>query len=118
VPTGQFGSVYAIVLKTRPTSDVTISLITDGTTTASPSQLVFTPDNWNVPQRITIIARRPAAAAVAGVRVAGAPAASIIHHQVISADPTYSDASLPDLQATIVTYGSQQSLTYLPLVQR
>jgi len=118
VPTGQFGSVYAIVLKTRPTSNVTINLTTNGATTASPSQLVFTPNNWNVPQRVSVVARRPAAAAAAGVRVAGAPAASIVHHQVSSADPAYSRASLPDVQATIVTYGSQRSLVYLPLVQR
>jgi CSLREA domain-containing protein len=119
VPTGQFGSVYAIVLKTRPSSVVTIDLTTDGTTTASPSQLVFAPENWNVPQRVTVVARRPAAVTAAGVRLAGAPAASIIHHRVISADPAYSGASLPDLQATIVTYGSQQQyLAYLPLVQR
>jgi hypothetical protein len=119
VPTGQFGSVYAIVLKTRPSSAVTIDLTTDGTTTASPSQLVFTPANWNVPQRVAVVARRPVAAAAAGVRVAGAPAVSIIHHQVSSADPAYSGASLPDLQARIVSYGIQQQyLAFLPLAQR
>jgi hypothetical protein len=118
VPTGQFGSVYAIVLKTRPTSYVTINLTTDGTTTASPSQLVFTPDHWNVPQRVTIIARRPAASAAAGVRAASAPTTSIIHHQVISADPAYSRASLADLEANIVSYGSQQYGVYLPLLHR
>jgi|GEM_PF-1283262 len=44
------------VLNTRPTSNVTLNLLSNDTTegTASPLALVFTPDNWDVPQALTL----------------------------------------------------------------
>ncbi len=46
---------FAVVLDIAPTADVTIPIVSSRATegTVSPSQLVFTPANWNVPQTVT-----------------------------------------------------------------
>jgi surface protein len=52
---GQAGS-YTAVLTYAPTAPVTIPISSsnDGVTSISPSSLTFTPDNWNVPQTVTV----------------------------------------------------------------
>ena len=46
---------YELALGTRPTEDVRVSLsYTSGIIEVSPSNLTFTPDNYNVPQTITV----------------------------------------------------------------
>lgn len=49
-------ATFSIVLKTEPTEDVTIPLATlDATELAvDQTQLVFTPENWNEPQSVTV----------------------------------------------------------------
>ncbi|MFM8252760.1 MAG: beta strand repeat-containing protein, partial [Planctomycetota bacterium] len=48
--------IFQIVLATQPLSDVIISLTSSDTTegTVSPLTITFTPDNWNVPQTVTV----------------------------------------------------------------
>ena len=52
---GQQGS-YTAVLTSPPTAPVTIPITSsdDGVSSLSPSSLTFTPDNWNVPQTVTV----------------------------------------------------------------
>ena len=48
--------IYTYVLKSQPSGDVTISLSSSDTTeaTVTPSSLLFTTANWNVPQEVTV----------------------------------------------------------------
>ncbi len=45
---------YTMVLNTEPTSNVMISILTDGEVSRSPNMITFTPLNWNVPQYVTL----------------------------------------------------------------
>jgi hypothetical protein len=45
---------YSLVLKTQPTSDVTITLAGNSQITLNQTTLTFTPTNWNTPQTVTI----------------------------------------------------------------
>ena len=49
-------ATFAVSLKAQPTSNVTIPLSSSDTSegTVAPTALVFTPDNWNVPQIATV----------------------------------------------------------------
>ena len=51
---------YTVQLTSQPTSPVTITLIQPDTAivTFSPSSLIFTPDNWNLPQPFTLTAQQ------------------------------------------------------------
>ena len=59
VPEGE-GRTYQIVLTTRPSADVTVGFSLTGvhssavTPAVSPGAIVFTPQNWNVPQTVTV----------------------------------------------------------------
>lgn len=50
------GASYTVQLNRRPTGAVGVVLDVDDFTvaTASPSQLLFGPDNWNIPQQVTV----------------------------------------------------------------
>ncbi|GAA4936172.1 hypothetical protein GCM10023314_05650 [Algibacter agarivorans] len=49
-------TTYTIVLDAEPTSDVVIDVSSNdtGEATVLPSALIFTPANWNTPQKITV----------------------------------------------------------------
>ncbi|RMH77222.1 MAG: DUF4347 domain-containing protein [Cyanobacteria bacterium J007] len=90
-----FGSDrYKLVLRDRPTAEVTIAIATDGQTTIDRPTVVFTPDNWNIPQTIEVTA-------VEDDAIEGAHS-SAIAHTVASSDPNYNGLSVP---AAIVEVG-------------
>ncbi len=45
---------YTVVLTSKPTDDVQITLTAPGMVTLSPTSLTFTPSNWNVAQTVTV----------------------------------------------------------------
>ena len=49
---------YTVVLNTKPTSDVTVTIHdpSNPDVTTDPETLTFTPENWNVPQTVTVTA--------------------------------------------------------------
>jgi hypothetical protein len=49
-------ATFTVALASPPTADVTIGLASDTPTegTASPTSLSFTPDNWRIPQTVTV----------------------------------------------------------------
>jgi hypothetical protein len=49
-------STFGVVLKSKPTANVTVDLASTKTAegTVSPAQLIFTPQNWNVTQQATV----------------------------------------------------------------
>ena len=48
------GDTYTLRLTSAPTADVTIGVVTDGQTAASPTPLTFTAGNWWKPQTVTV----------------------------------------------------------------
>ncbi len=46
--------IYKLALQNQPTAAVTIKITTDGQTTTDVENLIFTPDNWNLPQTVKI----------------------------------------------------------------
>ena len=51
------GSTFTVVLNSRPTADVSISVTSSNTAegVVSTASLVFTPFNWNVPQTVSVV---------------------------------------------------------------
>jgi hypothetical protein len=56
VTEGGATDTYTVVLNSQPTSNVVISVSPDSQTNVSPSQLTFTPSDWNTPQTVTVTA--------------------------------------------------------------
>jgi hypothetical protein len=99
---------YQVELATQPTDAVTVTATTDGQTTVAPAALIFTPLNWNRPQRVTVTAVDDDA--IEGPRHLG-----IIAHQTTSDDPNY--AALAAGEVTVYIVDNDRRL-YLPLVTR
>jgi hypothetical protein len=97
-------TTFQVRLKTRPTDTVTFPLIESSNTQeglVSPSHLVFTPSNWNVPQTISI-------QAVRDWIVDPDVAYEIQFGNLVSDDPLYSDfpvASVPVINQNSDTLG-------------
>jgi predicted extracellular nuclease/phosphodiesterase/alkaline phosphatase D-like protein len=79
---GGAGSSFTVVLSARPTADVTIAVTPDAQLDTDLDQLVFTPANWNVPQRVTVTA-------IDDTLVEGTHGGSVVLGAAVSADPTY-----------------------------
>ena len=52
------GATYTVILDTQPSGDVTVAIAGHGDTdlTLSAGNLIFTPENWGAPQRVTVTA--------------------------------------------------------------
>ncbi|MGB3534691.1 MAG: FG-GAP-like repeat-containing protein [Microcoleaceae cyanobacterium] len=79
--------IYSVVLTTPPTSDVIVTLNPDsqvdvGNGTENSLELIFTPDNWDLPQFVTVAADDDSI-------VEAAVHTSTINHVVSSDDPDY-----------------------------
>ena len=53
IPEGD-SATYTVSLVSQPSEDVTINVAPYQTVQSTPSSLTFTPDNWNVPQTVTV----------------------------------------------------------------
>ncbi len=84
---------YSVRLATQPTAAVTITLAGGAHATASPTVMVFTPANWNIPQDVTVTAVDDA--------IAEGPHTATIQQAAASADPNYSGATVPDVTVHI-----------------
>ncbi|HEY9690604.1 MAG TPA: Calx-beta domain-containing protein [Oculatellaceae cyanobacterium] len=84
---------YNLVLKTQPTADVTVTLNADDQITTDKTTLTFTPDNWNLPQTVTITAVNDTTPEGNG--------SSALAHTISSLDPNYTNITLPDLAVSI-----------------
>ncbi len=82
---------YTVNLMTEPTASVTVSLISSEPIRVSPSQLVFDPNNWQVPQRVIV-------SAVDEIK-GEAPQINTIVSKVTSDDPNYN--TLPTQNVTV-----------------
>jgi hypothetical protein len=88
-------ATFTVVLSSRPTANVTIALASSDTTegTVSAASLVFTRNNWDVPQTVT----------VTGVNDAlndGDVTYTIVTGATASSDATYNGLAVVDVSAT------------------
>ena len=95
--TSQAGATatFDVVLDTQPTGNVTIGLSSSNTSagTISTSQLVFTPQNWNVPQVVTVTG-------VNDFMDDGNQVYTIVTAPAISTDPVYGGFDASDVTVT------------------
>src|SRR5207237_572674 len=47
---------YTVVLTSKPTANVIITLTADAQLSVTPATITFTPDNWNIAQTVTVTA--------------------------------------------------------------
>ena len=94
-------AMFALVLASQPTADVTINCVSTDTTegTVTPS-VTFTPGNWNIPQNVTVTA--------VDDLVNDGPIEYSITTTVSSSDPTYAAINPDDV--TVVTLDNEADL--------
>ncbi|MBW4557342.1 MAG: ExeM/NucH family extracellular endonuclease [Trichormus sp. ATA11-4-KO1] len=100
---------YTLVLNTQPTADVSINVSPDDQSTTTPTTVVFTPDNWDVPQTVTVIA-------VDDDLVEGTHS-STISHTVTSQDVDYNGQNIPSIIATITDNDLVTTITRIHEIQ-
>jgi uncharacterized cupredoxin-like copper-binding protein len=94
VKEGGAGDSYQIVLKTQPSTNVAITLtVPTGQIEATPTNLTFTPTNWNIAQTVVVSAVDDSADE--GLHT------TTITHTAASVDSLYSGASVPDVVIAI-----------------
>jgi Ca2+-binding RTX toxin-like protein len=86
VKEAEFTDTYNIVLTSQPTADVILNITPDnqtdlGNESNNPIQLLFTPENWNIPQTVTVTATDDT--------VVEGNHSSTINHNLTSLDPNY-----------------------------
>jgi hypothetical protein len=88
-------ATFRVELNTRPTANVTIALATSDATegTIAPASLVFTRDNWNAPQTVTVTGVNDDAAD-------GPQAYAILTAAAASGDARYAGIDPPDVAAS------------------
>ncbi|WP_372478158.1 esterase-like activity of phytase family protein [Nostoc mirabile] len=84
---------YTVVLTSQPTDNVTININPGTQTTTNPNQLIFTTQNWNVAQNITV-------AAVNDALVEGNHS-NTIQHTAISNDANYNGIAISSVNVGI-----------------
>jgi len=96
VTEGGASDTYTLVLDTQPTADVTVTIANPGTPTQlalTPTTVTFTPDNWNIPQQVTVTA-------VDDDVFEGLHSSSITH-TASSADASYNNIAIAPLTVSI-----------------
>jgi hypothetical protein len=93
VTEGSNTDTYTIILKTQPTSDVTITLATSNQITLNQTTFIFTTANWNIPQTITVTA--------VDDTVTEGNHTAIINHTVSSSDSNYNGLTIPAVNVGI-----------------
>ncbi|MCT7976985.1 putative Ig domain-containing protein [Laspinema olomoucense] len=93
VTEGSATDTYTVVLSNPPTADVTITINPDNQTTTGVNSLIFTPENWNQPQTVQIVA-------VDDNMVEGNHIGTITH-TATSTDPNYNGISINSVTANI-----------------
>lgn len=82
---------YTVQLNSKPTASVTVQVAPDAQLTTDVAQLVFTPDNWDTPQTVTVSAVDDNADESAP----GETHPGTIQHTLSSADANYDGLSAP-----------------------
>jgi hypothetical protein len=94
VTEGAAGADYEVVLTSKPTSTVTITISAPAGVQVSRSQFIFSTGNWATPQTATVTAPDDNVAQGSRVR-------TIDHLAAVSTDPNYSGQDVPDVTVNI-----------------
>ena len=88
---------YEVVLKSEPTGTVTVNITNPGPTVASvdPSSLMFTADNWETPQPVTVIAKDDT------IDDTGNQKTTTISHMVSADGTDYAGEEVGDVEITV-----------------
>jgi hypothetical protein len=84
---------YTLVLGTQPTADVVVSVTGTDQVSVSPTTLTFTPENWDIPQMVTVSAADDSV--VEGAHIA------VITHSAVSTDAGYDGLAVADVSVGI-----------------
>jgi len=93
VEEGGATAVYSVSLNSRPADIVTITVVTDGQTSVTPTALIFDATGWGTTRRVTVTA-------VDDDAVEGAHT-SIISHTAVSADGNYDGIDIAVVAANV-----------------
>ncbi|GDY11708.1 hypothetical protein LBMAG53_05860 [Planctomycetota bacterium] len=93
VSEGGATDTYTVVLATKPSGSVTISVAGDAQVSASPASLVFTSGNWNTPQTVTVTAIDD--------QVAEGAHSGTVSHSASSSDSNYQGLSIAQVMAQV-----------------
>lgn len=102
-----FTDTYTLVLATEPTFDVTVEITADSQSTVSTSSIIFSTENWDTPQTITVTADNDNIDE-------DSPHTSTITHDATSADASYEDVAISSVTVNI-TDNDIAGVTVLPL---
>ena len=87
------GDSYSVVLTSRPTAAVTVTLAADAQVAVTPTTLTFTPADWDTPQIVTVTAMNDAVAEDAHT--------GTINHTSTSADVGYDGIAIAPLTVDV-----------------
>ncbi len=100
VAEGSGTDTYTVVLNTRPTGNVTITISAPGQVSVAPPSLVFSTTNWNVPRVVTVTA-------IDDTTVEGDQTVTITH-VASSSDPNYAGVNIPGLPVNVADNDNPQ----------
>ncbi len=88
---------YTIVLDSEPTGDVTVNLKSSEATSATvtPTEIKFTPSNWNNPRTITI------SAVDDNIDNTGDERTTVISHTIAGSGTDYADLTIDPIEVTV-----------------
>ncbi len=84
---------YTLVLTSRPTADVTISIMPNAQLSTDATTLTFTPATWDIPQAVSVAALDDAV--VEGLHT------GIISHSATSSDSNFDGITIADMTVTV-----------------
>jgi Tol biopolymer transport system component len=112
---GGIAATYTAVLTQAPSSDVTVTIAPDKQLSLARTQLTFTPQNWNVPQAVSVQAIQDSIAeGVHSGKITNSVTSADIQYSVVrplTVIATISDAIVP----TLLLPGATWNQTDLPL---
>ena len=95
VTEGGNSDTYQVLLNSQPTANVTINLQPDNQSLVSQDTLVFTPQNWSVPQTVTVNAADDS-------NPESFSHGSAIAHTISTTDANYSNINIPNLNLQVI----------------
>ena len=100
---------YTVVLNTKPTADVTVTIDdpSNPDVTIDPPTLTFTPENWNVPQTVTVTAKEDTDQLHETATVTHTVSGAADYNSVTAPDATVTvtDNDVPTLNAVVQERG-------------
>jgi len=113
VAEGGATDTYTMILTSQPAANVTVMINPDTQITVTPTSLVFTPQNWDTPQTVTVTAMDDG--------VAEGPHTGIITHTATSTDSNYDDVTINSVTVNITDKPDESDdmfYLYLPVILR